>query len=385
MRLDLHRRRELRAVPCVFVLLTFIGCGGGGGGGGNGGTSNPPPTPVATSIPRPQKTVVVPAGGNINDAIAVHPSGATIIVEGGVYDPIVMTPGTVFGPIFIEAGDEDLGAATILGEGEDAAIVLDGQTNVVIDGLQIIGGEVAGIYAVDSDAVEIRNCVVRRARDGVVFERVANGLIFDTLFYENEVNNIAGLGTSMFRIVNNTIFGGDVGIFIGSSPGDAVAVLAGDTFVSNNSIDGQASIGIKVESGSEGDYFAGYNINRTGYQGVPKGFLDLASNPLFIFPPPVGSEKGCLTSECDFHVQVASGGRSSPAIDRGDPDTDPALVRVLRDRTIRVDNFSDGEIIDIGYHYSGGMVTPTPFPTTPTPGAGGPTRTPTATPTNTPN
>jgi hypothetical protein len=329
--------------------------------------------------------VVVPAGGDINDAIAVHPAGATIIVEGGVYDPIVIRPGTVFGPIFIEAGDEELGDATILGEGEEAAIIIDGQTNVVIDGLQIVGGEFAGVYAVDSDAVEIRNCVIRRARHGAVFERVSAGLIFDTLFFENDANNVMGLGTSAFRIINNTIFGGDVGIFIGASPGDAVSILAADTFIQNNIIDGQESIGMKVEAGSEGDYFAGYNINRTGYQGVPPGFRDLASNPLFIFPPPAGAGEGCLTSDCDFHVQVASGGRSSPAIDRGDPDTDPLLVAELRDRTIRVDNFSDGEVVDMGYHYPGGMVTPTPFPTTPTPGPAGNTPTPTRTPTNTPS
>jgi hypothetical protein len=329
-------------------------------------------------LERPIEEVVVPAGGNINDAIAVHPAGATIIVMGGAYDPIVINPGTVFGPVFIEAGEEVEGLATIFGEGEEAAVVLNGQTNVVIDGLQLIGGDVAGVYAVDSTGIEIRNCVIRRARQGVIFERVTTGLVFDSLVYEYQVNGIVGLGTSGFRIVNNTVFGGASGIFIGSSPGDAVAVLAADTLVQNNTIDGSSSVGIKVEAGSEFDFAGRYNINRRGYQGVSMGFRDLNSDPLFIFPPGAGGT--CRSSGCDFHVQVASGGRSSPAIDRGDPDMDPALLNVLRDRTIRVDNFSDGEVPDIGYHYPGGMVTPTPFPTTPTPNPPTITPTPTFTP-----
>lgn len=378
MILDLHHRRGLRALPCVCILLTFLGCGGGGGGGG-GGPIDPGPTPAATAIPRPQLEVTVPAGGNINDAIAVHPQGATIVVEGGVYEPIVINPGTVFGTIFIVSGDEELGQATIIGEGEDAAVTLIGQTNVVLDGLQIIGGEVAGIYAADSDGIEIRNCIVRRATNAVVFERVMGGLLFDTLIYENDDTGVMGLGTTGFRIINNTIFGQtDSGIFVGSSPGDAVAVLAGDTLIQNNIIDGNLGLGIKVESGNEGGLLVRYNINRDGYQGVVPGFRDLDANPLFTFPPPSGGT--CEFAGCDFHVQIASGGRSSPAIDRGDPDTDPILLSLLRDRTIRSDGFSDGEIVDIGYHYPGGMVTPTPFPTTPTPGAGGPTRTPTPTP-----
>jgi hypothetical protein len=343
--------------------LTFFGCGGGGGGGGGGGAL---PTPVATIGP-PLEQVVIPAGGDINDAIATHSGGATIIVSGGVYEPIVINPGTVFGTIFIQAGDEVMGKATILGDGEDAAITIIGQTNIVIDGLQIIGGDTAGIYVANSTAIEVRNCIVRGANDGVVFDQVANGLLFDTLIYENRRNGVMGLGTDGFRIVNNTIFGqpGDA-IFIGASPGDAVSILAGNTLVQNNSIDGNIGVGIKMESGNDEGYFGAYNINRDGYQGVG-------------FPPPPGGS--CRFAECNFRVQVASGTGSSPAIDRGDPDTDPVLLSALRDRTIRSDNFSDGEVADIGYHYPFGMVTPTPFPTTPTPGAAGPTRTPTATPT----
>src|SRR6185436_563880 len=101
MILDLHRSRGLRVVPCVCILLTFLGCGGGGGGGGGGGSE---PTPVAT-LPQPAVEVTVPPGGSINDAIITHPLGATIIIEGGVYDPIIMNPGTVSGPIFIQAGN----------------------------------------------------------------------------------------------------------------------------------------------------------------------------------------------------------------------------------------------------------------------------------------
>src|SRR5262245_36196537 len=213
MILDLHLRRGLRAISCVLVPLTFFACGGGGGGGG-GGPVGPGPTPVATSIPRPQEEFIMPPGGNINDAIAIHPAGVTIIVPGGVYQPIVMNPGTVFGPIFIEAGDEELGNATIVGVGENAAITIDGQTNVVIDGLTIAGGDFAAVYAVDSDAIEIRNCVVSRGNNGVVFERVSAGLLFDTLLFDNESNTVMALGTSSFRIINNTIFGGEVGLFV---------------------------------------------------------------------------------------------------------------------------------------------------------------------------
>lgn len=369
---DLHRRRGLIAVPCVLILLASFGCGSGGGGGGDDGPIGPGPTPVATAIQRPAEEVVVPAGGDISDAIAVHPNGATIIVESGVYDPIVVPPGTVFGTIFVQAGEQELGAVTIVGDGRTAAVNLNGQTNIVIDGLQLIGGDYAAVYAVDSDGVEIRNCVIRRAGHGIVFERVSRGLAFDNLLYENDGNGVMALGTSDFRIINNTIYGGESGIFVGSSPGDAVSILAGDTFVQNNVIDGPGAVGVKVEADNGGGYFAGYNINRRGYQGVPMGFRDLDSNPLYIFPP--GPSGFCSSAECNFRVQVA-GGRSSPAIDRGDPDTDPLLVAVLRDRTIRVDNFADGEVPDLGYHYPGGMPTPTPFPTTPTPGAPIPTAT----------
>lgn len=372
MNFNLLGRRGVKALPCACILLTFLGCGGGGGGGGNGGSTPPGPTPVAT-IPRPQVSVTVPAGGNISDAILLHPEGVTILLEGGVYDPVVMQPGVAFGPIFLQAGENELGEPTIIGEGYDAAITLNGQTNVVIDGLQILGGNVAGIYAVNSDAIDIRNCTIRRTRTGVIMERVSAGLIFDNLIYENSHTGISGLGTAGLRIINNTIYGhNNRGIFIGSSSGDGVAVTSSGTFVQNNVIEENVRAGVGVEEGSATGYIGAYNINRDGYEGVLPGFRDLDANPLFIFP-----------AGGDFHVQIASGGRSSPAIDRGDPDTAFELITVLRRRTIRADRFADGEIVDLGYHYPEGQDTPTPFPTTPTPGPRGPTATATATPTPT--
>jgi parallel beta-helix repeat protein len=359
------------------------GCGGGGGGGGSGGIGGP--DPIAT-IERPQEEVTVPAGGNINDAIRIHPQGVSIILEGGVYDPVAMEPGVVSGPIFIEAGENEEGEPTIIGQGHDAAILLDSQTNVVIDGLRIVGGNVAGVYAIDSDNIDIRNCTISRARTGVVMERVSTSLVFDNLICGNSVAGIMGLGSSDLRLINNTVYGHpNRGIFIGSSPGDGAAITGSETFVQNNIIDSNVPVGIGVENGSEDGYFATYNINTDGYEGVPPGFFDLNANPLFIFPsacPPTFDERDLK----GFLVQIASGGGSSPAIDRGDPDTDPVLVAVLRERTIRNDNFADGGVPDLGFHYPEGQDTPTPFPTTPTPGPPGstPTRTFTRTPTRTP-
>jgi parallel beta-helix repeat protein len=325
---------------------------------------------VAT-IPLPQEEVIVPAGGDINDAIAVHPEGVRILIEGGVYQPVVMQPGVAFGTIVLERGDDELGVPTIIGEGNNAAITLIGQTNVIVDGLQLIGGDFAGVNVVDSESIDIRNCIIRGGRRGVVFERSGSSLVFDNLIYDNDLSGIRVLGSSMVRLINNTIYGHPAsGIFIGSSPGDAVAIFSADVALQNNILEANTPFGIRAEEGSAAGYFAAYNLNRDGYDGVPVGFRDLSSNPLFIFP-----------AGADFRVQVASGAGISPAIDRGDPNTDPALVAVLRGRTIRVDNFADGGVPDLGFHYPEGQDTPTPVPTTPTPGSGpvDPTPTPTAT------
>lgn len=370
MTFDFHGRRGLGAVPCACILLIFLGCGGGGGGGGGG--LNPGFTPVATIAP-PQEEVIVPAGGDINDAIAVHPEGVRILLEGGLYQPVVMQPGVAFGPIVLERGDVEIGVPIISGEGNHAAITLIGQTNVVVDGLELIGGDFAGVHIVDSESIDIRNCIITDARLGVVLERSGSSLLFDNLIYGNDVSGIRVLGSSMVRLINNTIYGHPgSGILIGSAPGDAVAISSADVALQNNILEANTPFGIRAEEGSAAGYFAAYNLNRDGYDGVPVGFRDLSSNPLFIFP-----------AGGNFRVQVASGAGISPAIDRGDPNTDPALVAVLRGRTIRGDNFADGEEPDLGFHYPEGQDTPTPVPTTPTPGPGPvdptPTRTPTAT------
>lgn len=382
MRLFQLTRTTLLFASMLAIAGAQTGCSGddGGGSGPNPLTPTPtqgglPPTPTPTAV------IVDTAGGNLTDIIKGYPNGGRFIVSPGTYGPIELTGNDVRGPLTLQ-GDETgaftgrPGPITILAQDKPAAINLDGLDNVVIDSVSTAGGTRAGIYIANGDQVVLLNNKVRAATgDGIRLQLSSAVLVFNNLVYDNQGTGITARGVNTMETVNNTVYGNRGGgvsylrqQFDGGSDGSPFG------FVLNNIIDGNGNYGLRVDNDSAFGFEGNYNLNNDGYLGVEPGNRDLAADPLFVFP-----------NGGNFFLQVNVGVGGSPAIDRGDPETEAFFVDSLRERTTREDRYRDVPPVDMGYHYPGGIDTPTPVPTfTPRGTQQRPTNTPTATPTPTP-
>jgi parallel beta-helix repeat protein len=383
---------------CLAALVLYA-CGGGGGGGGfgggttGGGATNTPVaigTPSPTGGPGPGGSVIV-VSGDIVAAAKQAPAGSTLAVVAGSYPAIVLQPGDLAGQITLLADTTGAlsggvpGAVVVVAGSASAAVSVAGQDQLTLDGFTVRGGSSAGILIEDSSAVTVRNCIVTDSTfDGVRFERSADGLVFDNLVFNNAGAGISAFGSPNLRVINNTVFQNqESGIFLGFDETSSTASNGGT--VENNIVNMNlpAGMGIVVDTGSPSslDGFQGdYNLNTDGYSGPDPGAHDLNTDPLFV--PPGGQ---------DFFLNVPlAGSGESPAIDAGDPDTDPDLVAALAQRTTQLDSTLDMNAVDLGYHHPVAAVAPTATPRPRT--TRSPTRTPTravtglpgATPTRTP-
>lgn len=370
---------------CLLALVVHS-CGGGGGGSGGGVPQNTRPgqmtTPGASATPTPA-TLIVAAGESIAEAIKRAPSGSTLIVSPGTYGPVVLAAGDAGDAITLVADvtgkltDSAAAPVTISAQARPAAISLSGQTDLTIDGFTIRGGQTAALLVTNSPGTAVLNCIVTQSTgDGIRFQQSNAGLIFNSIVSENRGAGIHLRGSDRVRVINNTIYNNSTA----GLSADSSTVLQ----VTNNIMEHNTPAGIIVDS-SVSALTEDFNLNNDGYRGAAAGPNDIVGqDPLFTFP-----DGG------DFHVQAVSGGATSPAVDSGDPDTDPDLVALLVQGATQSDGMSDVLPVDLGYHYPQPPATPTPRPrasrtSTPrgTPAIGGsPTRTPagpSATPTTTP-
>ncbi|HYD49624.1 MAG TPA: right-handed parallel beta-helix repeat-containing protein [Terriglobales bacterium] len=355
------------------MIAAQIGCGRSDGGSDDNGNSGG--TPTISTLPTVTPTLVVVSGGNIGDIAKDFPDGVRLSVTAGSYPPIRFSRGDFRGSVSLIA-DTSQGPVAIIGNGQTAAVDLEGIDRFEMDGFELIGGEQAVVRAVDSVDVLLLNNTVRFGDgDGVRLETSAGVLIFDNLIIQNAGAGIAALGQNTVEIINNTIYSNNGGgVVVRRFNGVPSAFV----FLQNNIIDGNNGFGISVDQFSTTGFESRSNLNNDGYQGVSAGSRDLTADPLFISPP-----------QRNFRMQVSTGAGNSPAFDRGDPATDPFFLSILQTRTTRPDSFLDNPPADLGYHYPNGIFSPTPIPTqTPTgviPTVPRPTNTrPSGVPTNTP-
>ncbi len=387
---------------CLLAVLAILpqACGGGGGSDPSASTGPPStnpgqvgsgtPNPVGTGTPQtPVATPVVLRGGaDVAQAIRRVPAGSTIILSPGAYGPINVTAGvadgiTVLGdPTAMLAGGTR-GPISIIGGTANAAISINGVTDIVFDSITVSGGMEAGILVVDSPGTWIQDCVVRSsAGAGIKYVDSDDGLIFNDLIWKNAGAGIAVLGSNNPEMYNDTSYknAGD-GILV-TDDGALVPVLSSGITAENNIINKNTPAGISV-SASTTDFAGNFNYNSDGYDGVTMGPDDIdtsiSNDPLFVAPG---------RNDDGFHLQVGVNLSTSPAIDAGDPNTPADLLAVLEQLTTQLDGTLDTDPVDLGYHYlpPSAFATPTP-PETPThTPRGTPTRTstPTRTPTRTP-
>lgn len=372
--------RTTLVLASMFGLLgTQAGCNGDDGGSGfPSGT----PTPTQGVLPPPTPTAVIvdTTGANLTDIIKGYPNGGRFIISPGTYGPIALTDDDVSGPLTLRADETGAftgrgGTITILAQDKRAAIDLDGLNDVVIEGVSTVGGTRAGILIANGEQIVLLHNKVREATgDGIRIQLSSAVLVFDNLLYNNRGTGLTARGVNTMEAVNNTVYGNAGGgisylrqQFEGGSDGSPFG------FVLNNIIDNNAVFGLRVDDDSQFEFTGNYNINNDGYVGVEPGNRDTSIDPLFVFP-----------NGGNFYLQANVGVGGSPAIDRGDPGTEAFFVESLRERTTREDSYRDVPPVDLGYHYPGGIDTPTPVPSfTPRGTQQRPTNTPTATPTPT--
>lgn len=379
---DLSRTTLVLASMCC-MLGAQTGCGRSH----SSGSSNPTPTRTSGGVPTPTPTPVLieNAGANLSDVIKNYPGGGTFIISPGTYQAIDVTGADVTGPLTLQADETGAftgrpGTITILGQGRNAAISLDGINNVVIEGVSTIGGTRASILIANGNQIVLLHNRVRQAAgDGIRIERSSGVLVFDNLIYANGGTGLTARGVNTMESVNNTVHGNAGGgisylrlQFEGGSAGSPFG------FVLNNIIDSNSVFGLRVDDSSNNGFSSNYNINNDGYVGVSAGNRDLIADPLFLFPASGG--------DANFRLQSNVGVGGSPAIDRGDPATEDFFVSSLSNRTTNENNYRDVPPVDLGYHYPNGIDTPTPVPTFTPRGTQQPraTSTPTFTPTFTP-
>jgi parallel beta-helix repeat protein len=320
-----------------------------------GQTSTPTPTPTPQETPMPTQaptTIIVSAGQSIAAAARQAPAGSTIIVSPGLYGPVNLQPGDLQGPLdfFADVNAEFSESApapvTVRASGAAAALTLSGQTDLVFDGFTFRSGTQAVVLMQNSDGITLGNCQITGSQgSGVRLLGTSDTLIFDNVIFNNAGSGISTSGGSAVQVINNTVYN--------NASSGMSAQAGGGIFVENNIFDQNTPLGLVIDATALSGFHGDYNLNRDGYGPVtPSGAHDVmgpVGNPLFIAP---GAE--------DFHLAKGIAGSVSPAIDVGDPATDPDLASVLAERTTQTDNTLDTGRVDLGFHYLPPIPTPTP-------------------------
>ena len=354
------------------IALLWQACGGGGGGGG--GTS---PNAQGTGTPRPPVTqpgargtatptfgssrtpgpdmMIVQSGESIVDAAKSVHDGGIVVVAPGTYAAVVLNPGdlqgsvTLFADITGEFTDSAPAAVVIAAKSTDeAALEAFSQSGLFIDGFTLRGGTDAGFLCGDCSGITIQDCTISGGHgDAVRLERSDDVLVFNNLLTGNKGAGVAALGTVSLQVINNTIYNNAAdGLLLSLDENDRASTSA---FLRNNIFNKNKPTGIVVDTGppsSLDGFDANFNLNTDGYSGTDRGTDDVNADPLFIFP-----------SGGDFHL--ASGSR---AISTGTDAIDGDLVDSLGQLSTQTDATLDTPPLDLGYHYSAPIPTPTKIP-----------------------
>lgn len=359
-----HARASVVALCLIGALLPSCGGGGDGGAAGGGGNQPPPPGDTPTSVPTdtPVPTPIIVFTGDITAALRQAAPGTTVIVPPGSYAPVTLQPGDLQGPVTLIAdvtgiltGSIPSPATISAGVGVSAAIALTEQNGLTIDGFTLVGGTDAAVLVSGGSGIVVRNCSMSHSTgDGMRISASSDALVFNNLIFRNSGTGLAVLGADGIRVINNTVFGNaDRGIFIGADSGqDSSDTLLRNNIINSNFVQGTSPQGIVAEAPSLAGYDGDYDLNTDTYIGVIAGVHDVDSDPLFISPG---------GTQPNLHVVGPDllGGGSSPAIDAGDPDTDPDLVAVLEQGTVDSNMDPDVPPVDLGYHFPLQGVVPT--------------------------
>ncbi|GIW44363.1 MAG: hypothetical protein KatS3mg077_1645 [Candidatus Binatia bacterium] len=368
----------------LYLFTLLAGCGGGGNGGPAVTPATPTRTPTRTlrpgeptftatrTIPPPAPTPtqtpvqVLPGSRGIVDTVRVAPPGAVVAVPAGVYEPFRLGAEDLPGPVRIVADITGAltgfpaGEVVINARGGATGVLLEGVSDVTLDGFTVRDAARAGIEVRDSANLTLVNLVVRsNTRDGIRILQSDGVRVWNNLLLANGGAGVALLGASNVAVVNNTFYG-NMGSGLAAG---APEFPAENVFVRNNIFIANTPLGIFADPITVG-VDSNYNLNRDRALNVPRGPNDLDVDPFWLDPrSPDGFRIPGTDDEC-------RGG--SAIMDAGDPGTDPELVAILAQRTIQVDNKADCTgvgccppgcapgtelectrigVVDLGYHY----------------------------------
>ena len=315
----------------------------------------PKATPTARPTPTPLPNggvVILQPPANIAAAARSAAPGATLVVAPGEYAAVALGAGDLAGPITV-IGDVTGalsgsvgGPIVINASGQSAAVSLSDLADVIIDGVTFRGGTDGAVRVERSTGIIIRNCTMTATPgDGLRVEGSGGVVVFNNLIFNNSGAGARVLTTGDAQFVNNTVYHNlATGLFVAQSSA---------LVVRNNIFNQNRTAGISVDASTTG-FDGDYDLNTDGYAGVAAGVHDLTgaqADPLFILP-----------SQADFHLQRGLSGATSPAIDAGDPATDPEFVAALETRSTATDGTLDLPPVDLGYHYLPGGPSATPLP-----------------------
>lgn len=378
-----------RNTPClllgIFCLVnTLTGCGGGGNGGPAITPGTPTRTPTRTlrpgeptftptrtlppPLPTPTETPVqvLPGTRGIVETVRQAPPGALVAVPAGIYEPFQLTAADVNGPVRLVADVNGqltglpAGEVVVNANGAATAVTLQGVQELTLEGFTLRNAARAAIEVRDSNDITLVSLVIRdNARDGIRLLQTSGARIWNNLLLRNGGAGVALLNSAGVAVVNNTFYANrGNGLVIGLPEFPSSDVLA-----RNNIFIANAPFGILADPASTG-IDSDYNLNRDGYANVSRGPNDLDVDPFWLDPNRV---EGFRIPGTDDDCR---GG--SAIMDAGDPDTDPALVAILANRTTQTDNkpdctgvgccppgcFPETELecarvgrVDLGYHY----------------------------------
>jgi parallel beta-helix repeat protein len=283
------------------------------------------------------------AFASINAAVTLVTPGDTIVVGPGRYVESIIDPPTgsssrpitfFADPTGLRTGD-DPGAVVVDANNGLAPFRISKARFITVDGFTLTGGSQAGIQVRSSSSnITVRNCeAFANSGDGILMQDSTDVVIFNNLSHDNSGGGIVVGGTAGVmnaRIVNNTSAGnGDRGIRIGTGTGPSTALVQNNIIADNGNTNLQANTNSAVQTEAH------YNLVSPDTY-TPSSLQD--PNDVNVAPDFVGGG--------DF--RLANG---SPAIDAGDPGTDPTFINALSLRTTSPDDTPDTGRVDLGYHY----------------------------------
>jgi parallel beta-helix repeat protein len=307
------------------------------------------------------------------DAINRHGSpGDVVIVGPGVYregDIDLKLSGNASYPIIFLAdrsgsctGDAPGRVLVDVGGQFDTGFLVFGASHVAVSGFDITGARDAGIQVrpgslgeLSTGAVVANNVISRngtfctdtnpgciRGGRGIEVMSSTDTLVFNNLVHRNAVVGISigatdsggsAAGSPRARLINNTVYGHDVGILVGRGTGS----VSPGVWVMDNIIAGVGQVGIDVNAPSRCDYIGAFNL-----LAAPRSMRYSKTTPYDPSDLGVAHARFVDPDLDNFLLDAAS-----PALDAGSA---PAAALGLAGTTGRGDGTPDSGTVDLGFH-----------------------------------